>query len=106
MIVALAVPVKFTAPYAFEPLNPPMTDAVRFTPFAKLNRPPAVPPYDVPFVTLSHAAFADTVTVCPLAIALSPITGTEAPGEPAGVVDHVAVSLKLPEATANLLAIF
>ncbi len=45
------------------------------------------------------------VTVRLLAIALSPATGTDAPGDPVAVADHVAVLLKLPEATANLFGI-
>lgn len=58
----------------------------------------------MPFVTLSQVALALIVTVRVFAIALSPATGTDAPGEPAEVVDQVAVSLKLPEATAKRLA--
>jgi hypothetical protein len=53
---------------------------------------------------LSQTALAVIVTVWLLAMALSPATGTDAPGEPAAAVDHVAVSLKFPEATANRLA--
>lgn len=79
--------------------------AVSVTPFCSAKNPPAVLPEVVPFVMLSQVALAVIVTVRLLAIALSPATGTDAPGDPVAVADHVAVSLKLPEATANLFGI-
>ena len=127
VIDSVPVPV-FTAPYALA-LVPPVTfpmiapvfgeiaenvthavpPAVTFpvnvTPADSVNPPLAVAPPVASVVIASHALFTLIVTVRLLAIAVSPATGTDAPGAPAGVVAHVDVALKLPEATAKRLAI-
>jgi hypothetical protein len=87
------------------PLTDPwITFAASVTPLERVKDPPAVAPLKLSFRTLSQVALAVIVTFRLFAMALSPATGTDAPGEPAAVVDHVAVSLKLPEATAKRLA--
>jgi hypothetical protein len=81
-----------------------MTLAVSVTESLRINPPPAVALLKLSFLSSVQVASAVIVTVRLLAMATSPATGTDAPAAPAAVVAHVEVALKLPEATANRLA--